>query len=159
MSERTYSFIAADVYPPTRHNKRGAIVPVEPEQAAEMQTLYEYAGLPSDTDVMLDAPHNPDDAAWFAAHPSRTHRLRGRMYTIVRQVRPGRRVRLPFSADRTRPPMNAETLSAHDGNDNARTDALMSTLFDMLLRQPVVPLDAIAESVRANEAVTSETRQ
>jgi hypothetical protein len=81
------------------------------------------AGLPTDSKgsvVLGDHPWKQDDAEWFEARPDRSHRLREpfdgevdatfggrlppappghRVVIIIRQVEPGRRVRLPFFAN------------------------------------------------------------
>ena len=62
-------------------------------------------------DLRPEAPHVRDDRQWFAAHPRRTHRIRpaypaeqrsehgGKPAThvVVRQVRPGARLRIGFA--------------------------------------------------------------
>jgi hypothetical protein len=67
---------------------------------------------------LLDVPPwKRDDAAWFAAHPGRSHRLRiahpgewpepekvGQSHTAVRQVDAGKRLRLGFTLPDHMPP-------------------------------------------------------
>jgi hypothetical protein len=96
-----------------------------------------------------------DDAAWFKAHPHRSHRLRqphdvelretmapavtpasAIPYVVIRQVRPGHRLRLPIWSDIEMPD----------------TEANGHALFDLSLKQtPGQPLPMIKIASRALE--------
>ena len=64
--------------------------------------------------IVLTGPPPPpwksDDAAWFTAHPRRSHRVRDEFpgeferasggpvdFVVVRQIKPGQRIRVPFT--------------------------------------------------------------
>ena len=150
-----------------------ARAPEEPEQAVDelqralwrgaqiAEGALRSAGLAGRARVTLrESPWKADDAAWFAARPNRSHRLRKAFHgelvelggasspaaghevqILVRQVEPGRRVRTQFSRN----------LSVHIPDD----ECALHALFDLAAGAeqgaliPVVAVRGMAQSYEA----------
>ena len=119
--------------------------------AAAAQAKGGMAGTPSRVSVRNSA-WKADDAAWFRAHPDRAHRLRPlvegerdsfpnglravatpghELQVVVRQVEPGRRIRVPFARNLETPIPDAEPI--------------IHALFDAVSKRRAAPVISVEE--------------
>jgi hypothetical protein len=130
---------------------------------ADMVKRAGVGGFPTALSV-TDNPWKRDDAAWFRANPRRSHRLRPmfpgeaptlmrrsialpsrhEMQVVVRQVEPGKRVRLAFGRNLDCPIPDVE--------------AILHAMFDLVARGDlgeVLPVATVAELAQRHAAAAS----
>lgn len=102
----------------------------------------DHAGLPGGSTVIFNSHHVADDDEWFKNHPRRTHRIRLAVpldgynsdFIVIRQIRPGCRLRAPLWNYQTYPPMSEVSDAYIDEPSNKKKanelDQLISNLFD-----------------------------